>query len=463
MVTGERAMLRHLPTAGRALRPNNGAMDFAIWSVIVGALLIVMALGTTVLSRLPLSTAMLYLLVGLAVSPLGLGLAQADALRHSKLLEHLAELVVLFSLFTAGLKLSPGLRDRRWLLPLRLASVSMLVTVGAIAAVGYGALGLPLGAAILLGGILAPTDPVLASEVQVREAGDRDKLRFALTGEGGLNDGTAFPFVMLGLGLLGLHDLGPMGWRWFAVDVVWATGAGLAVGALLGVAVGRLVLYLRREHKEAVGLDDFLALGLIGLAYGVALLIGAYGFLAVFAAGVALRALEQSQPAAPDARNRQAVELAAHTRNESAADAVAVDREHAPAFMAQAVLGFNQQVERIGEVAAVIAIGALLWSVQWQLAVWWFVPVLLLGIRPLGVALGMSRSRSSGNQRWLISWFGIRGIGSLYYLMYAINHGLDAKLAPTLVALTLSVVVTSIVVHGISVTPLMAKYEKKGG
>ena len=184
------------------------AMEFAIWSLIVGTLLILMALSATVLARLPLSTAMLYLLVGLGVSPLGLGLMWADPSRHTLLLERLTEVVVLISLFTAGLKLSPGLSDRTWLLPLRLAVTSMVITVLAIAATGYFLLNLPLGAAILLGGILAPTDPVLASDVQVHEPGDRDRLRFALTGEGGLNDGTAFPFVMLGLGLLGLHDIG---------------------------------------------------------------------------------------------------------------------------------------------------------------------------------------------------------------------------------------------------------------
>jgi sodium/hydrogen antiporter len=128
--------------------------------------------------------------------------------------------------------------------------------------------------------------------------------------------------------------------------------------------------------------------------------------------------------------------------------------------MAQAVLGFNEQVERIGELAVVITIGALLWSVHWHNAAWWFVPLLLLVIRPVAVWVGLARSPSSSGQRWLVSWFGIRGIGSLYYLMYAINHGITPKLADQLSALTLSVVVASIVVHGISVTPMMAAYEK---
>jgi NhaP-type Na+/H+ or K+/H+ antiporter len=434
-------------------------MDFAVWSLIVGVLLVVMALGSSVLARLPLSTAMLYLLVGLAVSPLGVGLLWVDTIKQAAVLETLTEVVVLISLFSAGLKLSSALADRRWMLPLRLAVLSMVVTVLAIALVGSMVLGLSAGAAILLGGILAPTDPVLASDVQVHTPNDRDKLRFALTGEGGLNDGTAFPFVMLGLGLLGLHDIGHLGWRWILVDVVWGVACGIAVGTGLGLAIGRLVLFLRREHKEAVGLDDFLSLGLVALSYGTALLFKGYGFLAVFAAGVALRHLVERQTAAP-AKSQKAVEKAAAAPDTSEADVAAVHPEHAPAYMAHAVLGFNQQLERIGEVTVVIGIGALLWAMDWNPHAWWFVPLLLLVIRPVSVAIGLAGSSASRSQRLLIGWFGIRGIGSLYYLAYAINHGIDPGLADVLTSLTLSVVVASIVVHGISVTPLMAMYEQ---
>jgi len=435
-------------------------MEFALWSVLIGLLLIFMALSATVLARLPLSTAMLYLGAGLAVSPIGLGLMRVEPLGPTVLLERLTEVVVLVSLFTAGLKLSSGLKNRRWLLPVRLATTSMVITIALIAAVGWLALGLSPGAAILLGAIIAPTDPVLASDVQVHTPGDRDELRFALTGEGGLNDGTAFPFVMLGMGLLGLHELGDYGWRWVAVDLVWAIAGGLGIGAGLGLLVGRLVLYLRREHKEAVGLDDFLALGLIGLAYGAALLLHAYGFLAVFAAGVALRRLVQAQSATPK-ESEVAVAQASAVPDKSVAETVAVDPKHAPTYMAQALLGFNEQIERIGEVAVVVTIGALLWAVQWNHAVWWFVPLLLLLIRPVAVWLGLRGSGAAGARRWLIGWFGIRGIGSLYYLMYAINHGLPKELAEQLVALTLSVVVASVLVHGVSVTPLMGVYERR--
>ena len=448
-------------------------MDIALWSTIVGLLLVLMALSDSLLARLPLSTSMLYLLAGAVVSPLVLGLAAPTPLSHVELIEHLAEVVVLLSLFTSGMKMSVGLNDGRWLLPVRLALVSMLVTVAMIAAAGVLLLGLPLGAAVLLGGILAPTDPVLASDVQVANPTDRDRLRFSLTGEAGLNDGTAFPIVLLGLGLLGLHEIGPHGWRWFVLDVVWFTAGGIGIGALLGSAVGKFVLYLRRTHKEAVGLDNFLALGLIALTYGAALLAQAGGFLAVFAAGVALRRIERREtsfaaPARGKARQRAAAsaEVAAEALvdpDTSHADKVATDPKHAPAFMAHAMLSFNEQIERVGEVAAVLVIGMLLWVVEWRHLQWWFVPLLLVLIRPLAVAIGLAGSRTSATQRALVGWFGIRGIGSLYYLMYATAHGLDPKLAQTLAALTFGVVVASITAHGISVTPLMALYERAQG
>lgn len=431
--------------------------------VIAGAVLIVMALSASVLKRLPLSTSLVYLLVGVAIGSHGAGLVRLDPMDSAPFLERLTEVAVLVSLFTAGLKLSPPLRDARWHLPLRLAFVSMIVTVGLITAAGHFLLGLPLGAAVLLGGILAPTDPVLASDVQVSEPTDRDRLRFSLTGEAGLNDGTAFPFVMLGLGLLGLHELGEGGWRWLAVDVLWASAGGLAIGALLGTLIGRLVVYLRAEHKEAVGLDDFLALGLIALSYGVALLAHAYGFLAVFAAGLALRRIErvasEKSGAGSDQDAPAEVKEAAETHAEPGQkEEIATHPEMAPAFMARAVLGFNEQLERIGEVTVVVLIGAMLSLRLVPVAAAWFVPLLLLAIRPVSVLLGLAGSRTTRIQRGMMCWFGIRGIGSVYYLMYAIVHGLPRPLAEPMIGITFAVITASAVFHGISVTPLMNWY-----
>ncbi len=273
---------------------------------------------------------------------------------------------------------------------------------------------------------------MLASDVQVEHAHDREDVRFALTGEAGLNDGTAFPFVMLGLGLLGLHELGAGGVRWVAVDLVWSVGAGLGVGTLCGAAIARLVLYLRKKHQEAVGLDDFLALGLIGLSYGAALLIHSYGFLAVFAAGLALRRVERQHSDHGEGRPVEDPE------KQPVREEDATHPERAPAFMASAVLAFNQQLERIVEVAIVLILGAMLAGVSWSVQpLVWLLPLMFLGIRPLATFLSLLPTRTSLGQRAIIGWFGVRGVGSLYYLAYALTHGLTGDDAHTLTNITL--------------------------
>jgi NhaP-type Na+/H+ or K+/H+ antiporter len=423
--------------------------------LIIGVLLVLVALSGTVVKRLPFTPTMVYLGLGLGLGPVGLGLFLVDPLRHAPLLEHAAEVAVIISLFTTGLKLRVPLWEKIWTIPIRLAFVSMTITVGLVALVAFYALGLPAGAAILLGAILAPTDPVLASEVQLRSAADSDKLRFSITGEAGLNDGTAFPFVMLGLGLLGLHELGDWGWRWVAVDVIWAVAGGLALGGAAGWLLGRAVLYLRREHKEALGLDEFLALGLIASVYGAALLLHTYGFLAVFAAGLALRSIERKHTG-EEIRQEQVDGIMS-----GGAEERATDPEQATTHMAESLLGFNEQMERVFEVGVVLVIGAMLTP---QLIPWedfWFVAVLFLLIRPVAVLTGTIGRKVGTIRRGMISWFGIRGIGSLYYLMYAVNKGLPEELAMRLISLTFCVIAVSVIVHGISVTPLMAWYRSR--
>ncbi len=432
-------------------------MATTLWYMIIGAVFILMALTSSLFKRLPLSTSMLYLLIGLGIGPLGLGLLVIDPIADAPFLEHLSEVVVLISLFTAGLKLRARLRDPLWRIPLRLAFGAMLLTVALIVCAGTLGLGLSLGAAVLLGAILAPTDPVLASDVQIEQPSDRDRVRFGLTGEAGLNDGTAFPMVMLGLGLLGLHELGTVGWRWLLIDVLWAIGAGLLIGWFLGHWIGKLVIGLRSKHQVAVGLDDFLALGLLALSYGVAHLLYASGFLAVFATGLALRTIELKQNAEKPAA--EAVQIHGAIGEEEQA---ATDPEQASAYMIQAVLDFNAQLERIGEVALVLLVGALLPTVWADVptAALWFIPLLFLVMRPLAVWAGLYGQPLPRIQRFLIGWFGIRGVGSIYYLMYAITHGLEPQLARQLTGLIIVTIVSSIIVHGISVTPLMQRYSE---
>jgi NhaP-type Na+/H+ or K+/H+ antiporter len=426
-------------------------VNITIWFVITGVLLIGMALGGSVLRRLPLTTSILYLAVGIVLGPYGFGLLDVDPVGESELLHRLAELAVIVSLFTAGLKLRINWRDSLWHLPLRLATISMVLTVGLVAVTGMVILGLSAGAAILLGAVLAPTDPVLAAEVEVDSPRDQDRLRFSLTGEAGFNDGTAFPFVMLGLGVLGLHHLGAFGWRWISVDLAWAVLGGLGIGALLGTVVGHLVVYLRRTHAEAIGRDEFLTLGLIALAYGVALLFHTYGFLAVFAAGLAVRRVEHRLTG-------KAFDEAIEDLERQEGD-VATGEGTAPLHMAEEVLGFNERLGRIGEVALVVIVGSLLSADGITAGILFFIPVLFLVVRPVAVLVGLSGTDTNLLQRALVAWFGIRGIGSIYNLMYATDHDLAEGLASELVTITVTVVAASIVVHGVSVTPLMNRYE----
>jgi NhaP-type Na+/H+ or K+/H+ antiporter len=417
------------------------------WYVIAGVLLIGMALAGTVLKRLPVTAALFYLTAGAVLGPWGVGLLRVDAIEDASWLERLTEIAVIISLFTAGLKLRLPVSDRRWRAAVLLATVGMVLTIAGIAGFAVVVLGLPLGTALLLGAMLAPTDPVLASDVQVAHEHDAEPVRLSLTGEAGLNDGTAFAFVVLGLGLMGAHDLRESVWHWLGVDLAWAVAAGLGVGTMCGAGVGKLVLYLRRRHREAVGLDEFLALGLIALSYGLALLVHGYGFLAVFAAGLSMRRIEREESeltAPPDV-----VQAGVSVEDQ------ATGPDTAPAYMARAVLNFNEQLERLGELAVVLVLGTLLADIEAAAAGFWVAAALFVVIRPLATLITLVRARLSRPQRAFIAWFGVRGVGSIYYLAYALTHGVTAGPARTLADITLVVVAASIVLHGVSVTPMM--------
>lgn len=423
-------------------------MTLAEWALFVGALMVTMVVAGTLVGRLPISGAMVYLAVGGILGPDVLNVLRPDPLLHAAALERVAEVALLISLFAVGMQLGVPLRDLRWRLPARLAIASMTVMVAMVTAIGVWLLHLPVGAAVLLGAILAPTDPVLASGVHSEPGARPDRLGFSLAGEGGLNDGTAFPFVMLGLGLLGLEELGPGFASWWGIDLLWGMLGGVAIGAALGSAAGRLVVYLRSRHGQAVGLDEFLGLGLIGMAYGLAQISVASGFLAVFAAGLALqRVREGPRPAAASQGN-------AH----SAAHEPSGQPTHHAGDMQDAVQVFNEQLEKVAELALVLMVGAMLAYAPVVPAVWWFVPLLLCVLRPLSVLAALPGENLSRPQQTMIAWFGIRGIGSVYYLLFALHHPLPRPVADTLVSMTLWTVAASIIAHGLTAQPLMQRY-----
>lgn len=463
-------------------------MTNAQWFLLVGALLLTRGLLASRFKHLPVTPAIFYLLVGLLAGPTVLNVFHFNPLKESALLEALTEVVVLISLFSAGVKMPAPVSFARWRAPIMLATVSMAASVGLIAAFAYYLLDLPLGAGILLGAILAPTDPVLATDVQTRHPDDRDQLRFTLTCEAGMNDGSAFPFVMLGLGLLGLHDLGDAGQRWLLVEVLWATVAGIAIGVAAGVALAHVGRKLRGHPPRHELMNDFLGLGTIGVVYGLSVMVHAWGFLAVFFAAVALRQTELKllgsapAPSLPDAAAiavpgappsvtpaltvvALASPLTAHAAaSDVAPAAIATVDQHesdATATISERSLVFKEHLERLSELVLVLLIGGTLFVSSWSWRAVALALFLFVVVRPASVMLGLVGSHTTWRIRGLVSWFGVRGIGSLYYLMFAIQHGLPGPLALELIELTLIVVTLSIFVHGISVKPLLARFWKK--
>ena len=427
-----------------------------LWFLIVGGVLVFMGIAATTFRRLPVSAAMFYLAIGYALGPACLNLLHLDLVGDAHLLRIVTEIALLVSLFAIGLRLRVPVFDALWWLPLRLGVPAMLLTIALLMLFGVYGLRLGWGPALLLAAILAPTDPVLAHDVQVHDPGDRDVLRFALSGEGGLNDGIALPFAMLGLTLcaapLASADT-VLTWR-SAGGALWGIAGAVAIGALLGWATTHAVTWLRTHHAQALGLEGFFALGLIELSFGCAQLAHTYGFLAVFAAGVAMRRVEHK------ASGERSPRSTIGTVDSEDVTATAADPDKAHAYMAESVLGFTIELERIAEVVIMTMIGNVLANLHVPFFTWSsaaLIVVLFLLIRPAAVELSLLGSQASHAQRRLMSWFGIRGIGSFYYLAYALEKGPAATILP-LLPLALAVVTGSVVVHGVSATPLMNWY-----
>ena len=427
------------------------------WFLLIGLLMLARGLAATTIARLPITSAIAYLAVGVVLGPFALGIFHFDPVAKSHILETATEIAVLISLFSAGVKMPVPITFKRWSPSIRLAWLSMSITVGLVAAFAYFVLGLPIGAGVLLGAILAPTDPVLATDVQVRHAGDYDTLRFTLTSEAGMNDGSAFPFVMLGLGLLGANELGDYAWRWALVDVIWATLGAVAIGMASGAALGRLCWALRNQEPKHEVLDDLVGLGLIGVVYGISVLFHAWGFLAVFFAGLALRHTELVLAGAH--KNRAGLLVPDDPKADPANDQV--PGPETPLTVSVESLVFKEHLERLSELTLVLLLGGMLTLQAWNWRTWGTALFLFLVARPVSVMLGLAGSGASTRVKLIVGWFGVRGIGSLYYLMYAINHGMPAGLARDLIDITAIVVALSIVVHGISVKPLMDRYWPK--
>jgi NhaP-type Na+/H+ or K+/H+ antiporter len=408
--------------AGQSEQVQQSDLVFAL--IGVGALLA--GILPRVLDRRPLSMPIAFLALGMAVFALPLGLPDADPLAYPKVTEHLTEVGVIVALMGAGLKIDRPLGGRRWASTWRLLAIAMPLTIAATALLGWWWAGLVPAAALLLGAALAPTDPVLASDVQVgeptEEEDSEDEVRFALTSEAGLNDGLAFPFVYAAIAMA--LAPGGVGWlgEWALQDVLYKGVVGVAGGLLIGKLLGRLFFRAKRESlRLARHAEGFLALAATFLAYGLVEVFGGYGFLAVFIAARAIRSAERSH------------------------------EYH------QVLHDFAEQTERLLTVLLLLlfggaVVGGLLAPLTWPAALAGL--ALILVIRPLAGFLSLRGAPGRAAEHWVIAAFGIRGIGSFYYVAYALTHARFPH-AELLWATVGFVVLVSVVLHGIAATPVM--------
>ena len=393
--------------------------------LVIGLLLLVVTLGSGWIQRLPLSYALIYLIVGIVLGSYGFDLVKIRP--GTQFLERLTEFVVIVSVFGCGLKINRPLKLWAWQSTIRLIGLLMPLTIFALAAIAHYALDMGWGAAVLLGAILAPTDPVLASEVQLDRVEDKDELRFALTSEGGLNDSLAFPFVYFGIELFKDPNLDNWFKSWVLIDLLWA----IIMGIVMGIVVAKAIVWLDRtlqKRREADDLlEDFVALSIILLTYSLTELVNGYGFLAVFVAGFVV---QDSYFGEQEKRMQQ--------------------------------LEFTEQIEKLLEVSVIVILGTILLfepMVKYAGQSLMVAGLLLLVIRPLGVWISSLGSSLPKKTRSLMGWFGIRGLGSIYYLTYTLGEGVTGESAEQLSWIVYTVVVISIIFHGITAAPLMTWYE----
>ncbi|MEJ8324796.1 cation:proton antiporter [Kosakonia sacchari] len=434
-------------------------MEYLAWTAAAGCLLLFMSLSYGWISRVPVPIFGLYLLVGIACGPWMLGLIGIDIVRHAPLTSRITEMAMAASLFITGLKIRLPLTSPYWRMGIILALPAMLLTIAGIMLAAHFMADLSWPLSLALAAILAPTDPVLASLVAINDAQDDDRLRIALSSEAGLNDGTALPFLMLALvwqkagGAISADEW----FHWLSVDLLWALVGGLGIGFVLGRLIG-LVATRSRHAQGEVAPSDFIALALICLSFSLAMMLSASGFLAAFAAGIGLRSAEmsvQKRHTSEDDHDLPAeMQVNPHTRHGL--------EEHNPIKSVGLVVGdalsFGDTVERLLAAGLVIVLGVTL-SRHWDANALLLAFTVFIIIRPLAVWLLTWRSGESVLHRLSLGWLGIRGIGSLNYIAYAWTHGLQNAGAITDIAIT--IVTLSVLVHGISVTPLLTLRRKQ--
>jgi sodium/hydrogen antiporter len=375
------------------------------------------------------SASLIYLALGAAAAAVihFWGIAWVDPTEDVGLIEHLTEFAVIVALFSAGLKLDRPLTWRAWGTTARLLLVAMPLTIGLAAVLGSTLLGLSAAAAVLLGACLAPTDPVLAGDIGVGPPGDEDEHEpnFALTSEAGLNDGLGFPFVLLAVYMATEEGRDWFG-EWILADVLYAIPGGIAIGAAVGLAAAWSVKRLRDRDLLAPTFDGYHAVATVLVIYGLAEVAGTYGFLAAFAGGIAFRRYEHD-----------------HEVNATV---------HEGAELTEKLLELSV-ILLLGSMLTTTGLGAPGWE-GWLLAA-----LVIVAVRPLACVVALAGSQlDRPREKTFVAWFGVRGVGSLFYVAVAVGAGaLDGAERDLVVWTVIACVLLSIVAHGITAGPSMRR------
>ncbi|RXF67068.1 cation:proton antiporter [Arcticibacter tournemirensis] len=390
---------------------------YIIELLIVGLAAFGMAWMPALAKKTRISYSIFYVLIGFLLYRTFDFFPTPDPLRKESYTLHLTEIMVIISLMGTGLKIDRPFSFRGWKIPFLLVSVTMMLCIGGVAAIAFYFLGFDLPSSILLGAVLAPTDPVLASDVQVGPPHEKEKneVRFALTAEAGMNDGTAFPFTWLAIVVFMIQSgATPDLSEWLYKDLLYRIVIGIACGFIIARLVALLVFYLPKRKVFVEIRDGFVALSVTLIVYGITELVHGYGFIAVFVAAITLRNYEMH------------------------------DKYHT------SLHSFTDQIERILLGIILLLFGGslatgVLDALTWPLAL--FGIAFLLLIRPIGGMLTLLPVNLSMKEKTAISFFGIRGIGSFFYLAFGLSKA-DFKYADELWATLCFVVLISVIVHG---------------
>lgn len=402
---------------------------YLICITIIGIASLAMAWMPSLTEKTKISYAIFYVIFGALLFYAIPDLPVASPIKYQDFTLHLTELVVIVSIMGTGLKIDEPLSFKTWLVPLKLVTLTMVLSIACVSFITWYFFNLNISTSLLLGAVLAPTDPVLASDVQVGPPSDeeKDNTKFTLTAEAGMNDGVAFPFIWLAIAVAATGSFQESGMSWLGMDLLYRIPTGVTIGFAMGKLLAYLVIYLPEKKDFVVVRDGFVGIAATLSVYGLTEMVSGYGFIAVFVTAITLRNAEMDH------------------------------KYH------QKLHNFTDQIEKILVAIVLILLGGTVVSgILKPLTFYWvlFGLLFLFIIRPVTAMASMIGAAYHRNEKLAISFFGIRGIGSFFYLAFALKEGIFDQ-GEELWAVVVFIVLASIFIHGMTATTVINRLSGK--